>query len=137
MNKLSGYKEITLENGKTLEFKFANGALELYSELTGIKTFAEIDESLMPDLIDGVDENKNPIKVPTFTPRYLKAWRLWDYSAAKYAALAQRKPIDFTEWDAAEWIEQAGAEVFRAAMDIPEPDSTKKNEAPEVATANP
>ncbi|MVM28406.1 hypothetical protein GO755_00065 [Spirosoma sp. HMF4905] len=130
MNKLSGYREITLSSGEVVELKFCNGSTEIYGQLTGLKTLSDIDASLDLEYVQGMDEAGNPALVPNVTTEYLKGLRLFVYSAALYAARVQNKPINFNEWTAAEWIEDVGTQAILANVDIPEAD-TKKNETPQ------
>jgi hypothetical protein len=127
MNKFSGYREFTLANGRKLELKFSNGATEILAELLGLDSLEEIDSALTMDLVEGKDEDGKITLVPTVTARYLKNLRLYVYSAAKYAAMVQGKPIDFNEWDAAEWIEEIGTAALMKGVDVPD-EAAKKNE---------
>ena len=137
MNKLSGYRQFTLASGETLELKYSNGATEIYAELMGLNSLDEVDKSLALNL------DTNPAADGTLTeatkkisPQYLKACRLWIYSAAKYACLVQNKPITFNEWSPSEWMEELGLMPLMGGADQPE-EAPKKNEPEPAIVANP
>lgn len=130
MNKLSGYKEVTIPStGEVIELKFSNGTTEIFADLMGLATLEEVDNALKLDigvaLADGSTDEKAFSKA--ITPQYLKAIRLFVYAAAKYAALVQKKPINFNEWSPSEWFQEVGISTFLGATDTPE-EAPKKNE---------
>lgn len=110
MNKLSGYKAITLKDGTQVELKFGMGALELFGELIGVQTLEEALARLNPQTTEEGE--------PIITFAYLGTIRKLLYAAARFAALSQDKPVTFTEYSAANWIEEVGLPEILSVMDM-------------------
>ncbi len=75
----------------------------------GITLLSDIDKALSCPQVDGQ---------PQLTTHYLKALRLYVYAAAKYVCLAENRAVDFNEWQASEWLEEAGAGRILRALEL-------------------
>lgn len=119
MNKLTGYTEFTLASGRHIEFKICNATYELYGKARGFTTYKEISDSLtMPTRMEE-DEDGNLKEVFYPDLAYTESCRVFMFCAAKYAALAQNKPVDFNEWEVGEWLEEVGQESIFNSIEQP------------------
>lgn len=92
--KVGNYFELELENGTRVPVKFGTGAIELFCEINNcdLEFFDRLfDENSGMKLIDR-----------------MKAYRLALYAGAAYALQSTGQKVDFTEYTAADWIDQTG-----------------------------
>ncbi|AUD07008.1 hypothetical protein [Spirosoma pollinicola] len=121
MNKLSGYRQYTLSDGRHIEFKTCNGTYALYGKMVGLRTYEEVLEHLQTPTKTIEDENGQPKEVLDLTIEYVERVQQFSFCAAQYAAMAQNKPVDFTLFDVGEWMEELGIDAVFSTID-PLPD---------------
>lgn len=119
MNKISGYTEFTLASGRHVEFKICNATYEIYAKLRKFNTYQEVSKSLQQATEEIEGEDGQIVQVPIVTFDYTESLRLFMFAAAKYAAQAQDKPVDFNQWDVGEWLEEIGTDAILGSIDQP------------------
>lgn len=128
MNKLSGYKSITLKDGTEIELKFGMGALSVFGEVLGVETLEEALAQLNPKL--------NEAGEPVVTIKYIGVIQKLLYAAAYFAAVSQDKPVTFNVHKAANWMDEVGIAEILSVLDLggetPKevPDEVKKKKQP-------
>lgn len=99
MNALS-VRELTLPGGGSVRLKICLGSLELFAESIGAQT---VEDAL--SCFSGLGGSAPDGKPLPMTIAGLKALRKLLFAAAQYVRLVEKQPVDFSEYEAAEWVQ--------------------------------